>query len=98
MRSRRTRRPAQWRTPPPKSRERANAVHEDTMVHKANQIALFFAAYPHDEAVDGILDHLKRFWEPRMRRQISDYVANDGANLHALVLEAVARLDAPVAG
>ena len=54
----------------------------------ANQIALFFAAYPQQEAVAGVADHLKKFWEPRMRRQLAEYIAGGGAGLHALVLEA----------
>ena len=58
------------------------------MVHMANQIALYFAAYPHQEAVAGVADHLKKFWEPRMRRQLNEYIAHGGAGLHALVLEA----------
>jgi hypothetical protein len=36
----------------------------DKMVHMANQIALFFASYPHDEAVAGVADHINKFWEP----------------------------------
>ena len=63
------------------------------MVHKVNQIALFFASYPHDEAVAGVTDHLKKFWEPRMRRQLVEYVANGGGGLHPLVPEAVAGLN-----
>jgi formate dehydrogenase subunit delta len=63
------------------------------MVHNANQIALFFAAYPHEEAVAGVADHLKRFWEPRMKRQIIAYVEAGGAGLHELVPEAVRRLE-----
>jgi formate dehydrogenase subunit delta len=62
------------------------------MVHMANQIALFFAAYPHDEAVAGVTDHLKRFWERRMQQQIIQYVAEGGSGLHELALEAVRRL------
>ena len=62
------------------------------MVHMANQIALFFAAYPHDEAVAGVADHLKKFWEPRMRKQIIEYVAQGGSGLHELALEAVKKL------
>jgi formate dehydrogenase subunit delta len=65
----------------------------ETMVHNANQIALYFAGYPHDEAVAGVLDHLKKFWERRMRRQIIEYVASGGAGLHPLVLEAVKQLE-----
>ena len=62
------------------------------MVHMANQIALFFASYPHDEAVAGVTDHLQKFWEPRMRKQIIQYVAHGGGGLHELALEAVKHL------
>jgi formate dehydrogenase subunit delta len=71
-------------------------METEYMVHTANQIALFFASYPHDEAVAGVLDHFQKFWEPRMRKQIIDYVAQGGAGLHELAVEAVRRL-APAA-
>jgi len=61
------------------------------MVHMANQIALFFAAYPRAQAVAGIADHLRKFWAPRMRRQLLDYAAGQGAGLHELVREAIKR-------
>lgn len=64
----------------------------ETMVHNANQIALFWSSYPHDEAVAGVLSHLRRYWEPRMRTQIRDYVAHGGSGLHALAIEAVKQL------
>ena len=62
------------------------------MVHMANQIALFFASYPREEAIASVTDHLKRFWEPRMRKQILAYVAQGGGGLHELALEAVKHL------
>jgi formate dehydrogenase subunit delta len=68
-------------------------MEADRMVHRANQIALFFASYPHDEAVAGVTDHLKKFWERRMREQIIAYVAKGGGGLHELALEAVKRLN-----
>jgi len=68
-------------------------MEQDYMIHTANQIALFFAAYPHDEAVAGVTDHFKSFWEPRMRKQIEEYVAQTGGKgLHELVVAAVKRL------
>ncbi len=63
------------------------------MVHMANQIALFFRSYPHDEAVAGVTDHIKKFWERRMRDQLKNYVATGGSGLHELVLEAVKRIN-----
>jgi len=62
------------------------------MVHMANQIAMFFASYPKEEAVAGVADHLQKFWEPRMRKQITEYVAHGGGGLHDLAIEAVKRL------
>jgi formate dehydrogenase subunit delta len=62
------------------------------MVHNANQIALFFASYPREEALAGVADHLKKFWERRMLKQLEDYVAEGGGGLHELVLEAVKRI------
>jgi formate dehydrogenase subunit delta len=44
----------------------------DNMVHMANQIALFFAGYPHDEAVAGVTKHFKDFWERRMKDRSSN--------------------------
>jgi formate dehydrogenase subunit delta len=64
----------------------------ERMVHMANQIALFFASYPKDEAVAGVTDHFQKFWEPRMRKQIIEYVAGGGGGLHELALEAVKHL------
>ncbi len=67
-------------------------MNANTMVHNANQIALYFAGYPHEEAVAGIADHFTKFWERRMKDQIKQYVAQGGAGLHELALEAVKRL------
>jgi formate dehydrogenase subunit delta len=67
-------------------------MESENMVHMANQIALFFASYPKDEAVAGVLDHFQKFWEPRMRKQIIGYVAEGGHGLHELALEAVKKL------
>ena len=69
-------------------------MNPEHMVHNANQIALYFAAYPREEAIAGITDHLKKFWERRMREQIIAYVQQGGAGLHELAIEAVKRLAA----
>lgn len=60
-----------------------------TMVHNANQIALFFASYPHDEAVTGVANHFSKYWERRMKDQILSYIETDGSGLHPLVVEAL---------
>lgn len=67
-------------------------MQPDRLIRMANQIAAYFSAYPHEEAVSGLTDHLKQFWEPRMLIAIKDHVAHGGAGLHDLVPEAVRRL------
>ncbi len=67
-------------------------MNANTMVRSANQIAVFFSSYPREEAIAGVTDHLKKFWERRMKDQIVEYVAQGGSGLSDLALEAVKRL------
>ena len=65
----------------------------DNLIVMANKIGLFFAAQPdRDEAMVGIAEHVKKFWEPRMRSQILAAVGTDaGAGLSEIVSAALAR-------
>lgn len=41
------------------------------LIDMANQIGAFFESMPdRDEALTGIAEHIRRFWEPRMRRAL----------------------------
>ncbi len=56
----------------------------------ANQIGAFFAAEPDlPAAMEGIANHLKRFWDPRMRKQIVRMVDDKVEGLQPLVEEAI---------
>jgi formate dehydrogenase subunit delta len=61
----------------------------ERLAYMANQIGKFFAHKPEKEAVAGIEDHIRLFWDPRMRAAI---LASDGAGLDPLPRAAVARL------
>ena len=61
----------------------------------ANQIAAFFGAKPQDEAVDGVADHINRFWEPRMRTQLLEMLESGGAGFHPSVLAALPKIRRP---
>jgi formate dehydrogenase subunit delta len=67
------------------------------LTRMANQIADYFSAYGHEEAVAGIADHIQKFWEPRMRRGLLDHVSAGGDGLDPLVIEAASRLTVPAA-
>lgn len=58
------------------------------LIHDANEIAKYFAAYPREEALAGIADHIGKFWDPRMRKELKTMLASGEPALHALVREA----------
>ncbi len=64
----------------------------EKLVMMANQIGKFFAPQKTMDAVDGIADHLKKFWDPRMRKAIIAHLEAGGAGLDGPVREAVQRL------
>ena len=61
------------------------------LIHMANQIGDFFEAEPdRTAALEGIAGHIKRFWDPRMRREILQWMDQQrGEGLKPLVLEAL---------
>lgn len=64
----------------------------DRLVHMANQIGTFFRSQGADKAVPGIAEHLKKFWEPRMRRAIIAHLDAGGEGLEPDVRAAVESL------
>ena len=74
----------------------------DNLIRMANRIGDFFEAMPdRAEALEGIATHLKKFWDPRMRREFLALVDAQASGVSAVVLDAVAAhraLLAPKAG
>jgi len=67
-------------------------MHIENLIKMANQIGGFFEAMPdRQEALADISSHIKRFWEPRMRRALLAHVdATDGEGLDPIVRESIA--------
>jgi formate dehydrogenase subunit delta len=63
----------------------------DNLVRMANRIGEFFQSMPdRDEASREISTHLRKFWEPRMRRELLAHLDRaDGAGLLPIVKDAV---------
>lgn len=64
------------------------------LVSMANDIANFFHSESDRQvAVDGIVKHIQRFWDPRMRRKIlAHFAEHEGEGLNDLARAAVAKL------
>lgn len=70
-------------------------MQRDKLVMMANQIAGFFAAQGEQRAVPQIADHIDKFWDPRMRREILAHLAEGGAGLDPLALAAIKTIKPP---
>lgn len=64
----------------------------ERLVYMANQIANYFKAYPDEEAIAGVEEHLRQFWEPRMRAQLIKHLDTGGTGLAPIALAATKRL------
>jgi formate dehydrogenase subunit delta len=61
----------------------------EKLVYMANQIGDFFKSYPHDQAVKGIKEHIEKFWDPRMLKQIYDIIQKPEHGLKPEAFEAL---------
>jgi formate dehydrogenase subunit delta len=63
------------------------------LVAMANDITNFFAADPDPaSAAEQVANHLKKFWEPRMREEIRRHVSKGGEGLSSIAIQAVKKL------
>lgn len=67
-------------------------VEQNDLVRMINQIADFFDAYPEAEAVAGVTDHVRKFWDPSMQRQLIAARESLGDQLHPIARRVLAGL------
>jgi formate dehydrogenase subunit delta len=71
---------------------RSTSQTSEKLVYMANQIGKFFASQGSDLAVAGTAEHIRKFWDPRMRAAILAYLDAGGAGLDPTVRQAIERL------
>jgi formate dehydrogenase subunit delta len=63
------------------------------LVQMVNDIGNFFRAQPNrEDAIAGIVNHLKNYWTRRMREKLLEQVSHGDSGLDELPREAVRRL------
>ncbi len=67
-------------------------MQHDSLVRMANDIAKFFAVQGEARGAAGVADHIKRFWEHRMKSAIFAHVAAGGEGLSPLALAGIRQL------
>jgi formate dehydrogenase subunit delta len=69
------------------------------IVQMANDIGNFFRAEPNRQvALDGIANHINKFWTRRMRQKLLEYVEHGGDGLDELPRAALAKVSVAPAG
>ena len=68
-------------------------MNNDNLIRMVNRIGSFFEAMPdRDEANRDLAQHVRRFWEPRMRTQLFAHIdTHQGEGVDALVIDALQR-------
>ncbi|OYW56399.1 MAG: hypothetical protein B7Y80_06945 [Hyphomicrobium sp. 32-62-53] len=67
----------------------SRAVPLERLVVMANQIADFFSPYPPARRAEGIRNHLRTYWDPRMRQDLTEYIAAGGEGVSPAIVEGV---------
>jgi formate dehydrogenase subunit delta len=76
-------------------------MNAERLVQMANDIGRFYDSLPdRAEALGSTANHLRRFWDPRMRAELLEHIEQtDGAGVDPFTLEAIrANIDALRAG
>ncbi len=68
----------------------------DKLVYMANQIGTFFRSQGGEAAVKGTAEHIRKFWDPRMRDAIFAHLDAGGAGLDPQVRQAIEQLKGAV--
>jgi len=62
------------------------------LVDMVNEIAAFFVGEDPGKAAENVANHLRRYWDPRMRKQIVAHALNGGEGLTDIARAGVALL------
>ncbi len=59
----------------------------ERLIEMANQIGDFFSPYPPERAREGLRNHLRTYWDPRMRSALLAHIDAGGDGLDNRVIE-----------
>ncbi|MFQ6006749.1 MAG: formate dehydrogenase subunit delta [Woeseia sp.] len=65
-----------------------SVIDLERLITMANQIGDFFAPYPPERAREGLRNHLRTYWDPRMRNALLEHIDAGGDGLDIRVIDA----------
>lgn len=71
----------------------SHGTEPEKLVKMANQIGDFFKSYPEATAIEGVREHIAKFWNRKMRDELFAYLdAGHRDDVTPLVAQALAKL------
>ena len=64
----------------------------ELIIAMANQIGDFFSPYPEERAAEGLRNHLRTYWDTRMRSALLEHIDSGGEGLSDLVISGARQL------
>jgi formate dehydrogenase subunit delta len=68
------------------------SFHSPAEIRMINSIAAHFGYLHTEQAAAAVADHIRRFWDPRMKRRLLLLVASDTTDLDPVAAAAAAQL------
>ena len=69
-----------------------DVIDMDNLIVMANQIGDFFAPYPPERCREGLRNHIRTYWDPRMRSALLAHIDAGGDGLDERVIDAAQQL------
>jgi len=66
--------------------------HDATEIRLINKVVVHFGYLPTEQAVTEVAEHVRKFWDPRMKRRLFDLVDAAAGDLEPVALAAASLL------
>jgi formate dehydrogenase subunit delta len=68
------------------------SLHDPAEIRLINQIVIHFGYLPNDVAAAEVANHVRRFWDPRMKRRLFELVDSQANEFEPVAVAATALL------
>ena len=68
------------------------SLHDAAEIRLINKVVVHFGYLPPEQAVTEVADHVRKFWDPRMKRRLLELVDSETSDFEPVALAAAALL------
>jgi formate dehydrogenase subunit delta len=68
------------------------SVHDAAEIRLINKVVIHFGYLPTEQAATEVAEHVRKFWDPRMKRRLFELVDSEASDFEPVALAAAALL------